>query len=335
MRAHALTQVATIDIPGTPINQMGVMTIDQATGLGYLADKDNKAVVVFDTKNDKYVGRIGGFVGMAEDGDASGPNGVLVVAGGSELWVSDGDSTVKIVDLESNAITATISTGGKRRANGMALDPVNRIVLVANSDDEPPYFSLVCVATRKVLTKIPVPQSAENLERSGFHEPSGSFFTVIPVLARDASKGVIAQTASKSGELVKLFELDNCHPHSLQIVSPSTMFLGCSDAHGASPEPGGDLAIFDIASGKIARKVPGHGGNGGSAVDSNLSRYYHSTTAGTLMVVDLKSGEPIEKVKTWTGARSVGVSQANNRVYLATTAKGGPCNGCIVVFAPK
>ena len=65
-----------IEIPGTPIENYGVLTIDQATGLGYLADKDNKAVVVFDTKTDKYVTRIGGFVGMTRNGNASGPNGL-------------------------------------------------------------------------------------------------------------------------------------------------------------------------------------------------------------------------------------------------------------------
>ena len=83
--AHAQTfkQVASIEIPGTPINNYGVLTIDQATGLGYLADKDNKAVVVFDTKTDKFVSRITGFVGMTKSGNASGPNGLVVVKGGA------------------------------------------------------------------------------------------------------------------------------------------------------------------------------------------------------------------------------------------------------------
>src|SRR5436190_23328133 len=87
--AQSFKQVGTIPFPDAPINQFGVIAVDQATGLGYLADKDNKAVVVFDTKTDKYVTRILGFVGMTKDGNTSGPNGVTVV--GSELWVSDGD----------------------------------------------------------------------------------------------------------------------------------------------------------------------------------------------------------------------------------------------------
>src|SRR5436189_5069661 len=76
--AHAqnFKRIGTIPFPGTPINQYGVIAIDQSTGLGYLTDKDNKSVVVFDTKNDKFVTRIGGFVGLTRDGNTSGPNGL-------------------------------------------------------------------------------------------------------------------------------------------------------------------------------------------------------------------------------------------------------------------
>src|SRR5262249_12483494 len=128
--AQGLKQVGTIPFPGEPINQFGVIAVDEASGLGYLADKDNKGVVVFDTKTDKFVTRIGGFVGMTKDGNTSGPNGVTVAGG--ELWASDGDSTIKIVDTKTNTVKATLATGGKARANAMAYDPNTKTVLVAN-----------------------------------------------------------------------------------------------------------------------------------------------------------------------------------------------------------
>src|SRR6266478_6003715 len=113
-QAGGLKQLAEISIPGDPITDIGIMDIDQTTGLGYLTDKTNKSVVVFDTKTDKFVSRIPGFVGRVKDGDASGPNGVLSVKGGTELWVSDGDSTIKVIDTKTNQITATIATGGTK-----------------------------------------------------------------------------------------------------------------------------------------------------------------------------------------------------------------------------
>src|SRR4026209_975863 len=81
-QAAGMKQVAEISVPGDPVTDIGIMDIDQTTGLGYLADKTNKSVIVFDTKTDKFVARIPGFIGRVKDGDASGPNGVLIVKGG-------------------------------------------------------------------------------------------------------------------------------------------------------------------------------------------------------------------------------------------------------------
>jgi hypothetical protein len=336
--AHAqnFKQVGTIAIPGTPINQYGVLTIDQASGLGYLADKDNKAVVVFDTKTDKFVSRITGFVGMTRNGNTSGPNGLAVVNGGAELWVSDGDSTIHVIDSKSATLKSKIVTGGVARANAMAFDPNSRAVIVANSNDDPPFLSLISTEPgHKTLAKLPIAESAENLERSAYHAPSGTFFTVIPVSRADKTKGFIAQTDPRSGKLVKLFDIERCHPHSLSIVSDATIFMGCSSAHGAAPKPGGDLAIFDIASGKVEAYGAGLGGNGGSTFNPKLGHYYHAASHGALIVVDIKSGKLVEKVPTWNGTRSLGVSLASNRIYMATTAKDGPCGGCIAAFAPQ
>ncbi|HET7007013.1 MAG TPA: hypothetical protein VFK65_16030 [Candidatus Binatia bacterium] len=333
-QAAGLKQVAEISIPGDPITDIGIMAIDQSSGLGYLADKTNKSVVVFDTKTDKFVSRIAGFVGLLKDGNASGPNGVVVV--GAEVWVSDGDSTIKVIDTKTGKITATVATGGTKRANGMALGEDIGVVIVANSNDAPPFLSLISTAPdHKILAKIPIPQSGENLERSAYHAPSGMFYTAVPVSRADTTKGLLAQIDGKNGKLVKLHELAGCHPHSLSIVSDSTIFMGCSSAHGPSPKPGGDMAIFDIAAGKLETHLAGYGGNGGSTVNRKLGQYYHSTSAGTLMVVDTKTKNGLQQLPTSNGARSLAVSLANNRVYVATTAKQLACRGCIVVYAPE
>jgi len=332
--AQGFNQVGTIPIPGTPINQYGVLTVDQASGLGYLADKDNKAVVVFDTKTDRFVSRITGFIGMTKSGDTSGPNGLAVV--NDELWVSDGDSAVKVIDTKSRALKSTIHTGGTARANAMAFDPNSKVVIVANSNDDPPFLNLISTELgHRLVAKIPIPQSAENLERSAYHAPSGTFFTVVPVQRADKTKGLLVQTDPRSGKLVKLFDVERCHPHSLSIVSDATIFMGCSTAHGPTPKPGGDLAIFDIASGKVEAYGAGLGGNGGSTVNPKLGHYYHATTNGALVAVDIKSRQLVQKVPTWSGSRSLGVNLDSNRVYVATTAKEGPCSGCIAVFAPQ
>lgn len=340
VHAEVLKQVATIPIPGVPINAFGVVFIDQATGLGYLADKSNKAVDIFDTKTDKYVSRITGFVGMTNSGATSGPNGIVAVNGGAELWVSDGDSTIKVIDLKTGKIVSTISTGGKKRANAIAYDPKTRVVIVANPNEEPPFLSLISTESgHKILSKIPVEDAAESLERSAYHTPSGMFYTDVPVLRKDHSKGGLAQTDPKTGKLVKVYDIDHCSPHSISVVSDSTIFLGCNAAPADSPAPGAELAVFDIATGKVVAYAAGLGGSGDTVVNHKFGHYYHASNNApggpALNVIDIKTRKLVQKIPTSTGARSIGVSFANNHVYLATTAKDGPCGGCIVVFAPE
>lgn len=330
--AHAagMKQVGEISLPGDPITDIGIMTIDQTTGLGYLADKTNKSVVVFDTNTDKFVSRIPGFMGRTKDGNVAGPNGVVMV--GSELWVSDGDSTIKVIDTKTGKVVETFATGGKVRANGMALG--DGVVIVANSNDDPPFLSFVSTEPgHKILSKVPVPESGENLERSVYHKPSQMFYTAIPVSKSDPTKGLMAQTDPKSGKLVKMHVLD-CHPHSLSLVSDTTIFLGCSSVHGPTPKPGGDMAIFDIPTAKFSY-LEGYGGNGGSTENRKLGHYYHTSSVGMLLVVDTKTGKGLQKITTSTGARSGSVNLSNGKLYVATTAKEQACRGCITVYAPE
>src|SRR5262245_41521198 len=195
--AGGLKQAAEISIPGDPTTDIGIMDIDQTTGLGYLADKTNKSVIVFDTKTDKFVMRIAGFVGRLKDGDASGPNGVVIV--GAEVWVSDGDSTIKVIDTKTGKITATFATGGTKRANGMALGEDIGVVILANSNDDPPFLSFISTAPdHKILAKIPMPQSGENLERSAYQASSKMFYTAIPVSRADSTKGLLRRPIRKT-----------------------------------------------------------------------------------------------------------------------------------------
>jgi hypothetical protein len=207
------------------------------------------------------------------------------------------------------------------------------VVIVANSNDDPPYLSFVSVPDRKVLAKIPVPESAENLERSIYHEQSAMFFTAIPVSKADQTKGLMAQTDPTTGKLVKLHEIP-CHPHSLSLASNTTIFLGCSSVHGPDPKPGGDMAIYDIGAGKVESLLAGYGGNGGSTVNPKIGRYYHSTSGGMLMVVDTRTKQGLQQIPTSRGARSVAVGP-DNRVYVAVNGKDRPCAGCVTVYAPE
>src|SRR5262249_37613883 len=139
---------------------------DSEIGLWMMADRTNKSLDVIDL-NFNAVHQIvpadpNAFQGVrnrngAADNEISGPNGVVTV-NHREAWVSDappgtvtgtspnqvftpsGGSTVKIIDLRTQQVTAVLDTGGNHRADEVAFDPADQVFIVANPADEPTPF---------------------------------------------------------------------------------------------------------------------------------------------------------------------------------------------------
>src|SRR5262249_58172919 len=93
--------------------------------------------------------RLPGFVGAVLNGAGnvnnavSGPDGV--VSHGRWLYAGDGDSTLKVFDLDAPpaaALKASISTGGTTRVDEMALTSNGKLLLAANNAEDPPFATL-------------------------------------------------------------------------------------------------------------------------------------------------------------------------------------------------
>jgi DNA-binding beta-propeller fold protein YncE len=338
--AAGLKQVGMIELPGEPSNQFSTAFVDEATDLYYLSDRTNKSVTIVDTKTDKFVARIPGFVGVTKTGgDTFGPNSVVTVNNSSEAWVTDGDSTVKVVDLKTNKIIDTISTGGKKRANELAYNPKDQVVIVANPNDEPPFLTLISAKPdHKILAKLLMPEATDHLERATYYAPSGTFYVDVPVLHHEPSKGGLAEI-DPTGKLVKMHVIENCNPHSHVVTSGSQMFIGCAAGAKGTNLPTAQMAIFDVQTDTVVAYIPGIGGAGTAAANTNIGQYYTAANNNpggpALGVIDGKTNTLLQKMPTWTGSHSIQVSLKNNHVYLPTRGESGPCGGCILVFAPE
>ena len=106
-------RVATITLPITTGNAaFDISWVDPATHRYYLADRVAAGIDIVDTATNKLLGKIGGFVGEDAKGTKYwGPSGVVVIPGLNQAWAGDGDSTIKVVDLQSQKVVDTISTG--------------------------------------------------------------------------------------------------------------------------------------------------------------------------------------------------------------------------------
>jgi len=130
----------TITIP-TGLAGNDISWVDSANARYYLADRGNAAatpvigprVDVIDTQANIFLTSIP---------LSSAANGILAVPRSHEIWVGLNDSTIAVIDTSNNTITHVINLGGTARADEMAYDPADRIILIANDRDTPPFVKL-------------------------------------------------------------------------------------------------------------------------------------------------------------------------------------------------
>jgi DNA-binding beta-propeller fold protein YncE len=341
--AAELRQIGTIAIPGEPLNSFDISYIDQVSGLYFLADRSNKGVDIVDTRKGVFVGRVEGMVGFSGKNDTSGPNGVVAVnrcwpentSRCLEVWAGDGDSTVKVIDLKTMKIVDTISTGGKARADEIAWDPEDQIIAIANNADEPPFLTFISTRPgHKILGKVVMEHATDGMEQTQYSPADRMFYTDIPELDKDKTKGALAVTNPKTLKVVRMIPVDNCAPHGLAVGRKRMLFLGCNAGNPRLGLPA-QLVVVDSKAGKVAATIPDVGGSDESAVNLKINQYYSALNGNPggpiLAVVDGKTNKLLQKVPTGPGAHSVAASDQNDRVYVPIAAMGGGC-GCITVY---
>src|SRR4029453_8578128 len=94
-----------VQIPGNPLRSYDISWVNPNRAEYYLADRSNSGIDVINTQQLTFKRTIGGFVGIklnamgAVNNNISGPDGV--VSHGRWLYAGDGDSTLKVIDLNA------------------------------------------------------------------------------------------------------------------------------------------------------------------------------------------------------------------------------------------
>jgi DNA-binding beta-propeller fold protein YncE len=334
-----LKQIGTISNPAGPIDGFDISFVDQSTQRYYLADRTNKSVDVFDAKTDKFLGSVGGFIGVTmkngkPNNDTSGPDGVVVV--GNQIWAGDGDSTIKIIDIKSMKVVDTISTGGKTRVDEMAYDPKDHVFIGVNNAEEPPYATLISTGKgHKVIAKIEFPDATDGAEQPAYNAADGKFYVSIPELKKDEKKGGVAVIDPKAGKLLKIIAVDNCHPNGLAFGPGGNFALGCT-ANGK--EMPAIITVMNAKTGKVVKEVANIGAADMVAYNPKTGQYYTGSRGmpegPVLGIIDAKTNTLVDKVALKGGnPHSVDVNHANGHVYVPAGSANGGC-GCVMVFAP-
>ncbi|MFL5311948.1 MAG: YncE family protein, partial [Myxococcales bacterium] len=281
----AVKLLTTVPIPSTAkepnhLVVFDISFVDPATQLYYLADRSDKAIDVVDAKRNVFVKQIrANFKGFTGSNDTSGPNGVVV--SGHFLFVTDANSRVVSIDLRTDKVISDVSTGGAPglRADELAYDPQDGVLLPVNNADSPPFATLIKVDKQTgkltVGTRITFKEATNGAEQPVWDAALRRFFISIPELNGDGGSGPdgavgVINPNGTSGTPEKFLPVKFCQPAGLALGPNQDLLLGCSvvfdtagkqwsasDPNTAAPTQ----MIMDARSGKIDSVVKGVGGS--------------------------------------------------------------------------
>lgn len=333
------------------LGHFDISWFDSILGVYLLADRTNCSLDVFDANTNKQLFAVGGFSGQQGTNNAiSGPDGVLTVDG-RYAFVGNGDSTVKVVDLFSQSIIASVATGAPsgpnagNRADEMALDPKDHMIIVANDAPGTPPGSLKPFVTfisttpgYGILGQITFPDATGGLEQSVYSSKTGLFYISVPVVD-GGTTGEIAVINPKKKKIVGHFPV-SCQPAGLAIGPNLEAMVGCSTGpvQIVSLKTGQSLATFktlasadEVWFNKGSRQYFVASGN------NTVKKGTKTVPAPVLGVVNADTHALDQLIATTVGDHSVTADADLNHIFLPDTSTvppkpAKPGCGCVKVF---
>jgi len=241
--------LTTISVPGGLVGN-DISWVDSASGRYYLADRGNATstpvvrprIDVIDIEHDQFVTSIA---------LPSASNGVLSISRAHEIWVGLNDSTVAVISTDTNAITNIIETGGTARADEIAYDPADHVILIANDRDTPPFVSFISTVTHSLIKTINYdgvagPQSTGGIEQPVWDAVAGKFYLAIPATKANP-KGEVDELDPLALSVTRVFPT-TCGPAGLVLIPNQRLMTSCGD-------------VLDVFSGSVVTTVKGVGGD--------------------------------------------------------------------------
>lgn len=316
----AVRLLSTVPVPVSPLNttaggmfSFDISWVDQTTGTYYLADRSNKAVDA--VSDETFVQQIfpnngfGPFAGFvpcsppAGANDCAGPNGV--VAAFPWLFVTDAPSRVLTFDLRTNPPTTVSEVFTLKdeptRADELAYDPGDGLLLVVNNASTPPVATLISVdqatGALTVVTNIFLDaahgvDATDGAEQPVWDPGTGKFYLSIPEIGGDGSTNLHGAVLriSTAGDVEATFPVDFCGPAGLALGPNGELLVGCN-------------TVFDEASGKWT---------------ANADRDTH-TAAPQYVILSAQTGEIVANVLGVGAGDEVWFNKGDGHFYTASS----------------
>jgi len=343
----------TITVPGAPLARFDISFVDPATGIYILADRSNSGVDVFSVVGRQFLFRVGGFAGFHGSNDTAGPNGVLTVHR-REIWAGDGNnatdhtsSSVKVIDLLTQKIVDTIVIpNGQARADEMAFDPADQVLLVANDADSPPFITFISTRPgHKILKQISFPEATNGIEQAQWSEDTGLFYLNLPEVAPNGpatGEGQVVVIDPRKLDIVHRFPTHDCDAAGMALGPDEQALLGCQGSTSSGVTLPNESQIISLRNGHVVATIGQVGGSDEVWFNPGDNHYYlaarNNVTGPVLGVIDADEPRFDNNAPTARNAHSVAADPIFNNVFVPLTAgtTNTVCpNGCIGIYRAK
>jgi hypothetical protein len=353
-REPAVRLLGTVPVPVSVTNttagmySFDISFVDQSTQTYYLADRSNQAVDVVEAETfvtqivpDSGHAPFAGFVPCsppAGANDCAGPNGV--VAAFPWLFVTDAPSRVVTIDLRTGHTVSEVSTKDNEptRADELAYDPRDGLLLVINNASDPPFGTLISVnkttgeltrGTNIIFDAAHGVNATNGAEQPVWDPGTGKFYLSIPEISGNKTNlhGAVLRIAT-TGEVEATYPVDFCGPAGLALGPNEDLLVGCNtvfdtagnnwtgnadrDTNTAAPQ----YVILDATTGKIDTNVLGVGAGDEVWFNAGDGHYYTASSGSPLAPNAITPARPpvgtatTAPVLTAQGAAILGVIDA-------------------------
>ena len=251
----ALRLLNSVEIPVSSLNtgtgtfSYDISFVDQSTGVYYLADRNNFAVDALSAESivtqifpnnghAPFAGFTPCAVQPAGANDCAGPNGV--VAAFPFLFVTDAPSRVLSFDLRFNppktVSECTTMAGEPTRADELAYDPRDGLILAINNASTPPFGTLVKVnqttgdltcGTNILLDAAHGVAATNGAEQPVWDPGTQKFYLSIPQLDGNPILGGVLRI-STTGTVEATYQIFFCSPAGLALGPNENLLVGCN-----------------------------------------------------------------------------------------------------------
>jgi hypothetical protein len=348
-RHEHVVPIGAMSVPGTsaanPFISFDQASVAEKYHLLFVSSRSSKEVAIFDTLTDRKIGETAPvFAGVGIDSPHSGPDGNVVA--GHYLSVS----------LAAPPQVATVNTGGAYRADEMAYDPIDQVVIVSNGDSTPAFVTLISAKTFKILKQVlfdgtnGTPDTSQGGIGSVLYDSKTNKFLVsIPEVGSTLTAGAVTVMDPATGKVTQNFSgLDNCMPSGMAQGPGDNVLVTCDPGFPA-PDPvafAPRTYIINGSTGEILANLTQVGGVDYGAYNPTDHRYYLGardfftsptavSAAPVLGVIDADTNEWVENFPTGPNGHSVAIEPVNDQIFVPIENPNPLCGtrpGCVSIF---